>query len=103
MADLQAKLQTSEAKLEDMARTQASLFSEMERLKDDLRNQTIEAVREELMSKVLCWSQRGEESMLVRCLTVRELLGLFVVFVVVVLFLFVLFSFLFLVVVVVAI
>ena len=54
VAELQTKLQISEAKLEDMvARAQASLISEMEKLKDDLRNQTIEAVREDFVSKVL--------------------------------------------------
>ena len=53
MTDLQIRLQMSEAKLEDMARTQASLTSEMEKLKDDLRNRTTEAAREEFVSMVL--------------------------------------------------
>ena len=53
IVQLQAKLQMREAELEGMtARIQASLASEMDKLKDDIRNQTEEGVRVEFVSKV---------------------------------------------------
>ena len=50
VAELQSKLFVSEARLDAMASTQASLASVVENLKDDLKNQ----MTEEFVSKVLC-------------------------------------------------